>query len=431
MNNRLVKIIDIADLNKSTYQKHELSNTIKYLDTGSLTKNKIECFQYFNSHKDKIPSRAQRKVKKNTILYSTVRPNQEHYGILEEEIDSLVVSTGFTTIDIIDDDINPKYVFYLLTQQNITEYLHRIGMNAVSSYPSIAPNDIGELKFNIPNIQTQKLIAKVLSDLDAKIEINNKINQELEAMAKTLYDYWFVQFDFPNEQGKPYKSSGGKMVYNKELKREIPAGWEVKKLEEIESEIITGKTPSTKVTDYFNGDIPFITINDIRQDLYIVKTERTLSKKGADSQLKKYLYPDDICVSCIGTVGVIGFVTEISQSNQQINTISNIKSFNKYFLLETLKNYFQFNNMAKQGAVLSNMNKEEFSEILILDAPEDMKKIFTSKVKSIFEKIKSNTKQNQQLTKLRDWLLPMLMNGQVTVKEAAEKLNKTAELQIK
>src|SRR5690606_9651391 len=185
---------------------------------------------------------------------------------------------------------------------------------------------------------------------------------------KTLYDYWFVQFDFPNEEGKPYKSSGGKMVYNEVLKRDIPERWEVKKLREIESNIITGKTPSTKIAEYFDGEIPFITIDDVRQQLFIFESERTLSRKGAESQSSKSLYPDDICVSCIGTIGVIGFVARKSQTNQQINSISKPKDYNRYYLFHALKNYFNFNAAAKKGAVLDNMNKGEFSDIPILDA---------------------------------------------------------------
>ncbi len=234
-------------------------------------------------------------------------------------------------------------------------------------------------------------------------------------MAKTLYDYWFVQFDFPNEEAKPYKSSGGKMVYNETLKREIPEGWEVKRLEEIEEKIITGKTPSTKIAEYFNGNIPFITIDDIRKQFYIFNAERNLTISGAESQVNKYVYSGDICVSCIGTIGIIGIVATTSQTNQQINTISQIKDYNRYFLLNSLKNYFEYNVGAKKGAVLDNMNKQEFSNIPILDANKHLKELYFDKVNPLYEKIKLNLKQNQELSALRDWLLPMLMNGQVKV----------------
>ena len=150
-------------------------------------------------------------------------------------------------------------------------------------------------------------------------------------MAKTLYDYWFVQFDFPDSNGKPYKSSGGKMVYNKELKREIPEGWEYIRLEDIESNIITGKTPPKKNPEYFNGEIPFITIGDIRGNMHIVSTNETLSKLGADYQKTKYIQKGAICVSCIATPGLIGFATELSQTNQQINSIQCKNEANSFY----------------------------------------------------------------------------------------------------
>jgi type I restriction enzyme S subunit len=214
------------------------------LDTANITKNAISSLQELHFQKDKIPSRAKRKVRKNTIIYSTVRPNLEHYGFLENPADNLIVSTGFTTIDVHDKDVDSKFLYYLITQKNITDYLHGIGTNSTSSYPSIRPEDLGSLKFKVPpSFNEQKKIASVLSALDDKIELNNKINAELEQMAKTLYDYWFVQFDFPDANGNPYKSSGGAMVWSEELKREIPEGWGVKKLSDIESNIVTGKTP--------------------------------------------------------------------------------------------------------------------------------------------------------------------------------------------
>lgn len=328
-----------------------------------------------------------------------------------------IICSNFCRAFEIKEDFSSKYFFYLI--KNI--YNSNVFFNFESKTTGIK-NLLLDLAFEnikVPKIdlQTQQKIASVLSALDDKIEVNNKINAELEAMAKTLYDYWFVQFEFPNADGKPYKSSGGKMVYNTNLKREIPEGWEVKELENIEHNIITGKTPSTTVEDNFGGDIPFVTIDDIRKQLYIYNSERTLSKKGADSQITKYLEKGDICVSCIGTVGVIGIVGKTCQTNQQINSISKIKDYNRYFLLNNLKMYFEFNNAAKQGAVLQNMNKGEFSSIPILDASIDIKIEYFKKVKDIYDRIEINLKQNQELAKLRDWLLPMLMNGQVRVSE--------------
>lgn len=125
---------------------------------------------------------------------------------------------------------NPKYIYYNLSQQQNTDYLQSIAQTNVSAYPSINDTDLMNLELLIiDDIVKQKQIADTLSSLDNKIELNNKINKELEQVVKDLYNYWFVRFDFPDENNQPYKSSGGKMVYNDVLKREIPVGWEVKK----------------------------------------------------------------------------------------------------------------------------------------------------------------------------------------------------------
>lgn len=339
------------------------------------------------------------------------------------------------------EKVNPKYLKYYTISSEYKQWVKNLSVG--STRGNINALTFADCPISVPERKQQNLLVNVLSALDDKIELNNQINTELEAMAKTLYDYWFVQFDFPfdfaqgpfdsaqgktNENGtvagehgtvaersRGYKSSDGKMIYNEVLKRKIPEGWEVKKLEEVESNIITGKTPSTLVESNFGGDIPFVTIDDIRKQLYIFKSDRTLTELGASTQSSKFLNDGDICVSCIGTVGVIGIVGKRCQTNQQINSISKIKDYNRYFLLNALRMYFEFNTGAKQGAVLSNMNKGEFSEILIVDPSLELKKKYLEKVKPLYQKIKNNFQQNQELAQLRDWLLPMLMNGQVRV----------------
>lgn len=416
--NRYVKIKDIAVLNRETFKKGSLPNIIKYLDTGSLTKNKIEGFQHLNIKLDKIPSRAQRKVRTNTILYSTVRPNQEHFGIIEREFEDIVASTGFTTIDITDKTVFPKFIFYLITQPNITEYLHTIGMNSVSSYPSISPDDIGNLKFKIPDLPTQKSIAKVLSDLDAKIELNNKINRELEAMAKTLYDYWFVQFDFPDANGKPYKSSGGKMVYNAELKKEIPEGWEVKKLGECIKIFDSQRIPlSNKERELKKGKIPYY------------------GATGIMDYVNDFIFNDDyILLAEDGSVmnedgfPIIQFIWGKTWVNNHAHVIqSKDKEQNEF--------YYQHLSMIpviliKTGSIQMKINQDNLKNYHIIVPPNNLINRYSRFANSTRKSLINNIEQNQQLSSLRDWLLPMLMNGQVTVRQAHGKLETEERLSM-
>ena len=310
--------------------------------------------------------------------------------------------------------LNKDFAYYLFMTQSVRQQISRSASGTKVKHTS--PEKIYDVQVDIPKIQTQKNIAIFLSLLDKKIQINNQINQELEAMAKTLYDYWFVQFDFPDQNGKPYKSSGGKMVYNPELKREIPEGWGVETLKDFESKIITGKTPSRANSDNFGGEIPFITIGDIRGNTFIYSTSETLTDLGASVQQNKYLPEGSLCVSCIATVGEIGFTTEWSHTNQQINSIVFEDETNRYYLYFALKNYFEnANASAKTGNTFANMNKEDFSGIRIILPRNEIKNNFHKMTEPYFAQIKCLQGQNQELTQLRDWLLPMLMNGQVKV----------------
>ena len=272
------------------------------------------------------------------------------------------------------------------------------------------------MRYELPTFTPveEENIGNMVVDIMSKININRQINDNLEAMAKQLYDYWFVQFDFPNEKGKPYKSNGGAMVWNEKLKREIPQGLDTQKIGDIEKNIITGKTPSCADEDNFGGDIPFVTIDDIRGNLFVFEAQRTLSTKGADSQEKKYLPIGSLSVSCIGTIGVMGFVARLAQTNQQINSIVFEHEYNKEFLYFSLKLYYE-NAKAKTGNVFANMSKEEFASITVAYPPKQILQAFHNKVAPIFDSIKNNIEDINSLTKQRDELLPLLMNGQATV----------------
>lgn len=328
----------------------------------------------------------------------------------------MYVNESFWTVDtmyyaVVNDKLADAFYLYSYLSQ-----LDLSNLDSGSTLPSMTKSAYESIVVKLPDLNIQKAVANILFNIRKKLEINNQINQELEAIAKTLYDYWFVQFDFPDKNGKPYKSSGGKMVYNPELKREIPEGWGVEALKDFESKIITGKTPSRANSDNFGGEIPFITIGDIRGNTFIYSTSETLTNIGASVQQNKYLPESSLCVSCIATVGEIGFTTEWSHTNQQINSIVFEDDTNRYYLYFALKNYFEnANASAKTGNTFANMNKEDFSGIRIILPSKKIKNNFHEIIEPYFAQIKCLQGQNQELTQLRDWLLPMLMNGQVKV----------------
>ena len=308
--------------------------------------------------------------------------------------------------------LDKDFAFYLVSSNLVKQQLSAAAQQTKIRHTS--PDKIKDCTVWIPELEEQKRIGKLLRIIDLKIELNRAINHNLEAMAKQLYDYWFVQFDFPNEEGKPYKSSGGEMVGNEDLKREIPKGWSVMSIGEVENNIITGKTPSCADEDNFGGHIPFITIDDIRGNLFVFNSQRTLSTKGAESQAKKYLPIGSLSVSCIGTIGVMGFIAKLSQTNQQINSVVFENEYNREFVYFALKLYFE-NAKTKIGNVFANMSKDEFASIKVVYPPKRILQAFHDKVAAIFDNIRNNIDEINTLTKQRDELLPLLMNGQVSI----------------
>ena len=310
--------------------------------------------------------------------------------------------------------VYPKYLYFFMKSQYFLKQLEYAMIGAVQKALTMVM--LSKIEFELPSYDKQKRIASWLEIIDNKIDNNNKVISELEKMSKTIYDYWFLQYEFPNEEGKPYKSLGGKMVWNEELKKEIPDGWKFKKIVEIEDNIVTGKTPSTKDETNFGGEIPFVTIDDIRKGMYISKTERTLSKKGADLQKNKYIPANSLCITCIATVGLVGITTRQSQTNQQINSIICKNTNNIYFLLNAIRNYFKFSTGAKSGNIFDNMNKEDFSNIKLIYPNKNIIDKYAQKVKPVYDKIREKFLENEELASLRDYLLPLLMNGQVGFK---------------
>ncbi len=378
------------------------------------------------------------KPKLNDLLIAKDGSYLKHVFVIKDEIDQAVLSSiGILRPNL--EKIYPDYLKYYLQTKSVKKEVSKKYVSG-SALPRIILKGFEQIEIIEKDLPTQKAIAKVLSDLDAKIELNNKINRELEAMAKTIYDYWFVQFDFPfdfaqgkpNDQGKPYKSSGGKMVYNEELKREIPVGWEVKKIGEVLKTTLGG-TPSTKNKEFWKGNIPWLNSGEIA-NFPIVKSELSITKNAIDKSatslmpkgtvpisITRHLRPSILAIDACANQSVVGiFESELIKSSYIYPLIKN--EIPRYMALRT-------------GAQQPHINKETIDETFIVLPTENILKMYYKLVDNSYKKIINTTFQNQQLTALRDWLLPMLMNGQVTVRqahgnavgEAEEKLSSSAE----
>lgn len=190
-----IRLGDVCCVNTEAYSEKERWDYVHYLDTGNITKNCIDEIQYIDLMKEKLPSRARRKVKYNSILYSTVRPNQCHYGIVKEQSSNFLVSTGFSVIDVIDERVDADFLYCYLTMNTVTEKMHAIAEQSTSAYPAIKSSDIEDLELKLPDILTQKCIASFLMSLEHKITNNTKLNKNLERQSQVIFKSWFVDFE--------------------------------------------------------------------------------------------------------------------------------------------------------------------------------------------------------------------------------------------
>jgi len=310
-----------------------------------------------------------------------------------------------------------KWLYYFLRGKIGQDEIHRRMSGTTQSY--ITLGDLRLFPVIIPSSEMElKVIAAVLSSLDDKIELLREQNKTLEATAQAIFKEWFVKFNFPNSEGKPYKASGGKMI-DSEL-GDIPDGWRVGKLRNV-GQIICGKTPSKENQKYFGGEIPFIKIPDMHEEVFIVKTEDSLTELGANTQKNKFIPKKSICVSCIATVGLVSITSKDSQTNQQINSIiPNNEQYLEYlyYVLTNIKS--DLLAIGSGGSATLNINTSTFSNIEIVIPNKETLNNFYNTTNLIFTKILDNLHQIQTLSTLRDTLLPKLMKGEIRVKGFGE-----------
>ena len=269
----------------------------------------------------------------------------------------------------------------------------------------------------IPIPNNPKYIYQFLSNLDKKIALNNQINARLEQMSKTLFGYWFVQFDFPDANGKPYKSSGGEMVFDETLKREIPKGWEVKSLGEIAS-TSSGGTPTSTVQEYYKGgNIPWVNSGELNNN-FIVHTDNFITQTGMDNSSAKLVSEKSILLAMYGaTAGKTSLISFKTTTNQAICSILPKDMNYRVYIKSYLDNMYLYLVQLSSGSARDNLSQDKIKRLHLVIPEIGILEIFSKVTEDFYKKIETNLKQNHQLTQLRDFLLPMLMNGQVSVAE--------------
>ena len=384
------KLGELVQTNKKSIDSDYPFEETEYLDTGSITRGKIESFQKYKL--SEAPSRAKRLVVQDDIIYSTVRPIQRHYGFIDNPLSNLVVSTGFATITCEKDKLNPKFLYYLLSNDDTVEYLDVIAEASTSAYPSLRPSDIENLEIAIPGLPEQKSIASILSSLDDKIDLLHCQNATLEKIAETLFRQWFVE----------------------DAKEE----WECYKLKDLVKHVKPGTNFQPKRIEY---GIPFLNVRNLNNG-FIDLSDTTKISKEEYQRVHKNWEPEenDILISRIGTLGIVAVIQgsdlPVAVHYNMINLKAKTISYQfLYFLLKSqLFKEKYFSNVRQSVQEYVTIEDTENVEIS-LPIGTDLFKEHEIAFNELFNKIKSNQTQIRTLTALRDTLLPKLMSGEIRV----------------
>lgn len=361
---------------------------------------------YFISLEDYNKVNKRSKVDKWDILISMIGTVGE-VVLIKEDPDFTIKNVGLLKNK---EEINAKWLYYYL-KSDLGQHQIKSRLRGTTQL-YIPLKDLRNLKIQFPkNHKDMEKIVKILDNIDKKIEINKRINSNLINISKTIFRRKFINY----EDYEDFKDT----EYGR-----IPVSFEVVTLKEISKKIVCGKTPSTKIEENYGDKMPFITIPDMHNNVFVIETERKLSEKGIKSQINKILPKNSVCVSCIATAGLVSLTFEESQTNQQINSIickDGISSFFMYLYLCELSEYIKI--LGSGGSTTLNLNKKEFSKIKIA-IPDNKEMItFDEIIRPIFEKIKINQLEIIKLSKLRDTLLPKLMSGEIDVSKVNCDLN--------
>lgn len=384
---REVRLGDCIKTNIQSIGKDYSFDEILYLDTGSITENRIEKLQRFNIKE--APSRAKRLVENDDIIYSSVRPNQLHYGFIKDPEENLVVSTGFVVIRCKREDIRPKYLFYYLSSGTSTEYLHSIAEASTSAYPSLKPSDIEALDISLPPLPEQKAIAEVLSALDDKIDLLHRQNKTLEQMAETLFRQWFVE-----EAGEDW--------------------------EEVTVSQFVGLNSKSITKDYSISDIEYLDTGSLTEGNF--NEFQPYQLVDAPSRAKRLVQHNDILISTVRPnqkhYGIIKNPIEnlVVSTGFCVITCHDIDPHFIYLLLTNYEMTDYLHSIAKGStSTYPSLKPEDIGAIEFKLPPDGLLSEFSEIAADAWEKIQKNYYKIRTLASLRDTLLPKLMSGEVRI----------------
>ena len=373
-----------------------------FLNTGNVRQNSFDFsnLDFITKEKDNLLRNG--KLQRDDIVLTT-RGTVGNVALYSQVVpfSNIRINSGMVIIRVNKNFWHPYFVYLFFQSHLFKKQISRLISG--SAQPQLPISILETVSIPRLTLDEQKEIIFNIKSIDQKIQINNQINQELEAMAKTLYDYWFVQFDFPDPNGKPYKSSGGKMVYNPELKREIPEGWGVEKLGDITICHDSKRVPlSSNDRELVKGEIPYYGATGIMDYVndYIFDGDYVLMAEDGSVMTEK------------GTP-ILQRISGKNWVNNHAHVLEPIKNHSCKLLMMLLKDVSVMK--IKTGSIQMKINQENMNKIVVPAIPLELLFEINQKLEVIDKQQLNLIEENKQLTQLRDWLLPMLMNGQVKV----------------
>lgn len=397
---------DLIEVNKNSLSRSNNFNEIEYFDTSSVTQNNFSTPSVLQI--DDAPSRAKRLVKDKDIIYSTVRPIQRHFGILKDPKPNTVVSTGFAVISC--KDIEPYFLYYYLSQNQIVELLNTIAEGSTTTFPAFNPSLFETLEIKCPDIETQKKIANILVTLDEKIENNLTANQTLEEIARTIFKEWFINFNYPNADGGRKHSELG----------EIPTDWEILGIGDI---CYVQNGYAFKSNDFKEeGEVGIIKIKNINGNVVDIEKTDFVDANVVERLDKKFkIESGSLLIAMTGAeVGKIGLVPLTQKNlwlNQRVGIFKEKIAYGNLFmyLLLSSDTYYTAIQNSALGSAQPNISASSIESIRAIIPTSDLIEAFGKIVNPMFEKILDNLAENETLKITRDSLLPKLMSGEIDV----------------
>lgn len=386
-----IKLGSACRTNTDSYSPKEKWDFVNYLDTGNITNNTIDSIQFIDLAKQKLPSRAKRKVRTDSIVYSTVRPNQHHFGIIKSQPDNFLVSTGFAVLDVDADVLNADFLYYLLTQNTLVEALHSIAEQSTSAYPAIKPSDIENLVIEIPDLAVQKKIAGILNSLDRKIEKNVEINKNLEQQAEALFHSLFIENANPT--------------------------WKDGVLSDLGT-VVAGGTPSKTKPEYYSEQgIAWITPKDLslNKSKFISRGEIDISELGFSKSSATKMPTGTVLFSSRAPIGYIAIAANEVTTNQGFKSVvpnENVGTAFMYYLLKFLLPIIE--GMAS-GSTFKEISGTGMKSVPVVIPDNETIEKFNAFCTPIFQQQEVLEAENSRLADIRDALLPKLMSGQLDV----------------